>query len=81
MDLIEKALYLLKYLLMALFSKDSVSCWERAGMTWKVLSSSPLLPQHDLHQDGAAPLSDKVLGNDCVNKLSPISNLEGSAKI
>lgn len=71
-DSVEKALYLLKYLLIILFSKDSVGCWGRVGMTLKVLSSSPLLPHHDLHQDGAAPLSDKVLGNDCVNKLSPI---------
>lgn len=58
---------------MVLFSKDSVAFWGRVGIMLKVLSSSPLLPHHDLRQDGAAPLLDKVLGNDCVNQLSPIS--------
>lgn len=68
-----KVLYLLKYVFDFFFPpKDSVACWGRVGMTLKVFSSSPLLPHHDLHQDGAAPLFDKVLGNDGVNKLSPI---------
>lgn len=44
----------------------------KSGYDVESFSSSPLLPHHDLHQDGAAPLFDKVLGNDCVNKLSPI---------
>lgn len=48
----EKALYLLRHLLMALFSKDSVGCWGRAGVT--CLDLPPGMA-------GAAPLPDKVL--------------------
>lgn len=38
-------------------------------------SSSPPSPHHDLHHYGATPLADKVLGDDCMNKLSPIFTL------
>lgn len=66
-----------KTVLIVLFSKDSWNLRKLMGKSGQeVRGTSPFslspFPHHDLHHDGATPLSDKVLGDDCVNKLSSI---------